>query len=445
MWSSGGCRSHGRPHTDAQIRDLEVFPAHLGVPGPDLRGDGRRRPVEAQARVGPGRRAGPLQCARLEAPQAVAGRRGAPRRRHQRHLHGQPPTSRVAQRRRGADHRHRPAGDRPRPGGAGADQMELVDMAPEALRRRLAHGNIYPPERIDAALSNYFRTGNLTALRELALLWVADRVEEGLSDYRERHDIAGPWETKERVVVSLTGPTASRLIRRAARMAMRTKAELVGVHVRTDDGLTQRDRSWSRPSQPARRAGRAVRGVVGHRCGAGAVSRWPGPRTPPSWSWGPPIAAGLNEFRPRLGHRLGDPGRRRLRWTSTSSPPRRRCTRCRARRGRPLTDGTRHGSGHAATPAPVRHHQLLPHSRFGVGWRPWSSGWWGSRSCTLLLTADRSGHSLATALSSYLVLVVVVAATGGVWPAVAGRLRRIPPVQLLLRPADPHLHHRRCP
>src|SRR5450631_1907668 len=119
----------------------------------------------------------------------------------------------------------------------GADQLELVDMAPEALRRRLAHGNIYPPERIDAALSNYFRTGNLTALRELALLWVADRVDEELNDYRERHNIAGPWETKERVVVSLTGSQGSTLlIRRAARMAMRIKAELVGVHVRTDDG-----------------------------------------------------------------------------------------------------------------------------------------------------------------------------------------------------------------
>ncbi len=59
-----------------------------------------------------------------------------------------------------------------------ADQIELVDMTPEALRRRMAHGNIYPAERIDAALANYFRPGNLAALRELALLWVADRVDD---------------------------------------------------------------------------------------------------------------------------------------------------------------------------------------------------------------------------------------------------------------------------
>ena len=120
-----------------------------------------------------------------------------------------------------------------------ADQIELVDMAPEALRRRLAHGNVYPAERIDAALANFFRAGNLAALRELALLWVADRVDEELHSYRERHGIAEPWETKERVVVTLTGaPSGDGLIRRAARMAMRSKAELVGVHVRLEDGVT---------------------------------------------------------------------------------------------------------------------------------------------------------------------------------------------------------------
>ena len=119
-----------------------------------------------------------------------------------------------------------------------ADQIEIVDMAPEALRRRMAHGNVYPPERIDAALGNYFRPGNLGALRELALLWVADRVDEALRDYRERQGIDQPWETRERVVVALTGaPGGDRLIRRGARMAARTKGDLVAVHVRSQDGL----------------------------------------------------------------------------------------------------------------------------------------------------------------------------------------------------------------
>ena len=121
-----------------------------------------------------------------------------------------------------------------------ADQIELVDMSAEALRRRMAHGNVYPPERVDAALGNYFRTGNLTALRELALLWLADSVEDGLQRYREQHGITGTWETKERVVVALTGgPEGDTLIRRAARICARTAGgELLAVHVARSDGLS---------------------------------------------------------------------------------------------------------------------------------------------------------------------------------------------------------------
>ena len=120
-----------------------------------------------------------------------------------------------------------------------AEQVELVDMTPEALRRRMAHGNIYAPEKVDAALSNYFRPGNLTALRELALLWLADSVEEGLQRYREQHGIAATWETKERVVVALTGgPEGETLIRRAARIAARSAGgDLLAVHVARSDGL----------------------------------------------------------------------------------------------------------------------------------------------------------------------------------------------------------------
>ncbi|MFD5431177.1 ATP-binding protein [Kitasatospora sp. NPDC127067] len=120
-----------------------------------------------------------------------------------------------------------------------ADQIELVDMAPQALRRRMAHGNVYRAEKVDAALSNYFRVGNLTALRELALLWVAGRVDEGLRDYRASHNIDRVWETRERVVVALTGgPEGETLIRRAARIADRTAGgELLAVHVSRSDGL----------------------------------------------------------------------------------------------------------------------------------------------------------------------------------------------------------------
>ncbi|MEV5710595.1 DUF4118 domain-containing protein [Actinoallomurus sp. NPDC052274] len=120
-----------------------------------------------------------------------------------------------------------------------ADQVELVDMTAEALRRRMAHGNVYAPEKIDAALGNYFRIGNLTALRELALLWLADKVDDQLDRYRADHDIQTTWEARERVVVALTGgPEGDTLIRRAARIADRAKgADLFAVHVTTGDGL----------------------------------------------------------------------------------------------------------------------------------------------------------------------------------------------------------------
>ena len=124
-----------------------------------------------------------------------------------------------------------------------ADQVELVDMTAEALRRRMAHGNIYPPEKIDAALTNYFRAGNLSALRELALLWLADKVDEGLQRYRAEHKIQDAWEARERVVVALTGgPEGKTLIRRAARIAARSSGgDLLAVHVTKSDGLTGAD------------------------------------------------------------------------------------------------------------------------------------------------------------------------------------------------------------
>lgn len=127
----------------------------------------------------------------------------------------------------------------------GADQIELVDLAPQALRDRLNEGFVYPAARVDAALSNYFRLGNLTALRELALLWLADEVDSALRKYRAEKGIDSTWNARERVVVALTGGREGEtLLRRGARIASRSSGgELFAVHVTASDGLADSDPS----------------------------------------------------------------------------------------------------------------------------------------------------------------------------------------------------------
>ena len=155
-----------------------------------------------------------------------------------------------------------------------ADQIQLVDMAPDALRRRMAHGNIYRPEQIDASLASYFRVGNLTALRELALLWLADRVDDALEVYRHAHDIDEPWPTKERIVVAVTGGDESEtLLRRGARLAQRAAgAELLARARDRDRRPAQRRR---RPDRPLPAAGRGTGRLVplGGRRGRPGVGR----------------------------------------------------------------------------------------------------------------------------------------------------------------------------
>ena len=131
-----------------------------------------------------------------------------------------------------------------------ADQIELVDMSPEALRRRLAHGHVYPPDHVDTALANLFRPEVLGRLRQLTLLWLADRVEEQI----ERQLLTDADETRgvrERVVVALGGQGGDHLVRRAARIAGRTGGHLVGVHV-----VSPGQSAWPRPGTSARPAGR---------------------------------------------------------------------------------------------------------------------------------------------------------------------------------------------
>lgn len=146
-----------------------------------------------------------------------------------------------------------------------ADQIELVDITPEALRRRMAHGNIYRPEKIDASLANYFRTGNLIALRELALLWVADQVDVALQRHRHDEGTDEVWEARERVVVAVTGgPESATVLRRAARIARRAgSADLLCVHVLRGDGLVAGGGSGVELRRLAEDVGASFHTVVG--------------------------------------------------------------------------------------------------------------------------------------------------------------------------------------
>jgi two-component system sensor histidine kinase KdpD len=125
-----------------------------------------------------------------------------------------------------------------------ADQIELVDSSPEQLRRRMLHGNIYPSEKVPYALTHFFQTDNLIALRELALRFLADESEEELLEHLRRHSEKRLWETRERILVAVTGaPGTDVLLRRAARLSARAKGELNAVHVTVADAKASDNKS----------------------------------------------------------------------------------------------------------------------------------------------------------------------------------------------------------
>ena len=122
-----------------------------------------------------------------------------------------------------------------------ADQLELIDSSADQLRRRMLHGNIYPEQKVPSALNGFFRAENLVALRELSLRFVADETEEELLEFLRSKGAAGElWETTERIMVAVTGaPGNASVIRRAARIAARVKADLIAVHVMSGDDSSQ--------------------------------------------------------------------------------------------------------------------------------------------------------------------------------------------------------------
>ncbi len=277
-----------------------------------------------------------------------------------------------------------------------ADQLQLVDLAVETIRARLARGDIYPAERVDAALGNYFRAGNLAALRELALLWIADRVEEGLAEYRVRHGISETWETRERVLVALTGsPDGDRLVRRAARMAQRLNGDLIAVHVRPQTGLAIPSASLlEQQGRLVERLGGSYREVAGADVGEALVE----------------TARALNATQIVLGAKERSGWSEFVYGSVVSTVIRLSGVGLDVHViGREVDAET------ATTPGPrLRRPRALPRRRVALGF---ALGALGAPLLTWLLTHLRDQVSPSSALLLFLLLVVAVSALGGLWPA----------------------------
>ncbi|WP_369172937.1 DUF4118 domain-containing protein [Streptomyces sp. R28] len=277
-----------------------------------------------------------------------------------------------------------------------ADQVELVDMSPQALRRRMAHGNIYRPDKVDAALSNYFRPGNLTALRELALLWVADRVDAYLKQYRSDHQVSTIWGSRERIVVGLTGgPEGRTLIRRAARLAEKgAGGEVLAVYIARSDGLT----SASPKELAVQRTlvedlGGTFHHVVGDDIPAALLD----------------FARGVNATQIVLG------SSRRKSWQYVLGPG---VGATVARDSGPDLDVhiVTHEEAAKGRGLPVARGTRLGRSRIVWGWL---TGVGGPVLLTLLLTHVNSDLGLANDMLLFLTLTVAAALLGGLYPALA--------------------------
>ena len=113
-----------------------------------------------------------------------------------------------------------------------ASETVMVDLTPEALHNRMKRGDVYSTEKVERSLKNFFRRGNLIALRELALRQVAEQVDRSLETYMEDEDIRKNWGVRERMAICVSGnPAGQYLIARGARMARRMDAELYVVHI----------------------------------------------------------------------------------------------------------------------------------------------------------------------------------------------------------------------
>ncbi|KTS04589.1 DUF4118 domain-containing protein [Microbacterium testaceum] len=276
-----------------------------------------------------------------------------------------------------------------------ADQIEVVDLAPQSLRDRLSAGFVYPAERIDAALSNYFRLGNLTALRELALLWLADEVDSALQRYRTEHGIEGAWQARERVVVALTGGSEGEtLLRRGARIAARSAGgELLAVHVSTQDGLrTSNPGALETQRALVEQLGGTYHQVVGDDVASALVDFARSVNASQ-------LVIGVSR-RGRLGAALTGPGIGNTVIRESGDIDVHIVNHARA--------GGRFALPRLTGPALSRKRRILG----------FVTALLGGPIISLLLLATGSDDSITTDVLSYQLLVVIVALIGGIWPAV---------------------------
>ncbi|MBC7725885.1 MAG: sensor histidine kinase KdpD [Burkholderiaceae bacterium] len=285
-----------------------------------------------------------------------------------------------------------------------ADQIALVDLAPQALRDRLADGFVYPATRIDAALSNYFRLGNLTALRELALLWLADEVDVALLAYRTEHGIDSKWEARERVVVALPGgPEGETLVRRGARIAARSGGAsggaLLAVHVTSQDGMTE-------PHPGALAAQRTLVESLG-----GSYHQVVGDSTPEALV---DFARSMNATQLVIGVS------RRSRLTAFVTGQGNGATVIRRSGDIDVHIVSHDAAGRALPPRPGR----LRRGGLGRGRRALGFALTAAAlpALTWLLASFRSDESMTSDVLLFQLFVVVIALVGGIWPALVAAL-----------------------
>jgi two-component system sensor histidine kinase KdpD len=272
-----------------------------------------------------------------------------------------------------------------------ADQIELVDMTPEAIRRRVAHGNVFEPGQLGPADADLYNSDAFAQLRALMMFWMADRLAAARED---------PRGAREKVVVAVTdSPTADAVLRRAARLALRSRAPLLGLHVRSPgvaDDPAARDRRIARVEA----LGATYHELVGDDVAAAMASFAESERATQLVIGGSGRPAGVRGW---LRRSITEEVARRAPAVDVHVVSTTDDTKSSATGDARLT---------VRASGPSRRRQLLA---FGVGAAVLIA-------LSVIFSANRTSVSVATALAVYLLTVVGITAIGGRWPGLTSAI-----------------------